>query len=66
MIYRANCDLTEYRLNGGKYAAVQFIDVSRIMSLVGRVKTPIGPTYIVERATVVGQVNMLDATLDAD
>jgi hypothetical protein len=60
-IHRPDCDLIEYRLTNGNYAAVQLIDVSRIVSLVGRVKGHNRTTYIVDRTTVVGQMNMLDA-----
>jgi hypothetical protein len=65
-IYHPGPDLVEYQLSAGKYAAVQFIDVSRITSLIGRVKVHNKTTYIVDRATVVGQIDVLDVTLNPD
>jgi hypothetical protein len=66
LIHRSDCDLVEYRLNGGNYAAVQLIDASRIVSLVGRVMAHNRTAYVVERDTVVGQMDMLDDTMNPD
>jgi hypothetical protein len=65
-IHHPDCGLIEYRLSAGGYAAVQLIDASRIVSLVGRVKAHGGTKYIVDRETVVGQMDMLDVTLNTD
>ncbi|KAF8604901.1 hypothetical protein BDV93DRAFT_84112, partial [Ceratobasidium sp. AG-I] len=67
LIHRRDCNLVEYRLRAGNYAAAELVCPSRIMSLVGRVHAHNKTAYIVDRGTtVVGQLDMLDATLNAD
>jgi hypothetical protein len=66
LIYRPDCELVEYRLNAGNYAEVQLIDASRIVCLVGRVIAPNKTAYIIDRSMVIGQMDMLDVTLNPD
>ncbi|KAF8595635.1 hypothetical protein BDV93DRAFT_564154, partial [Ceratobasidium sp. AG-I] len=56
--------IIQYRLRNGKYANPEVVDATNIDLLVGRVTTPIATSYIVERDTVVGQMDMLDVTSD--
>jgi hypothetical protein len=62
----ADAGLVQYRLTAGKYAALQVIDATDVDCLVGRVTDPRGASYIVERDTVVGQMDMLDAIVNPD
>lgn len=50
----------------GKYAKPEVVDAPKIDVLVGRVTTSLGTSYIVKRETVVGQMDMLDATVNPD
>jgi hypothetical protein len=58
--------LIQYRLNAGNYAGPEVVDATDVDCLVGRVTTPLKTTYIVERDTVVGQIDMLDVTVNPD
>jgi hypothetical protein len=58
--------LIQYKLNAGNYAGVQAVDATDVDCLVGRVTTALGTSYIVERDTVVGQMDMLDAVVNPD
>lgn len=58
--------LIQYRLNNGNYARPLVVDATNVDCLVGRVTTAIGTSYIVERDTVVGQMDMLDAIVNPD
>lgn len=60
-----DCPLVQYKnLPGGRPAHPEIIDARDVACLVGRVTTPINTTYIVDRTTVVGRLDMLDVTLD--
>lgn len=61
-----DAELIQYRLVSGQYAKPEVVDVTSIDCLVGRVTTGTGASYIVERETVVGQVDMLDVTVNPD
>ena len=59
-------NLVQYRLISGKYANPEVVDATKIDVLVGRVTTLSKTSYIVERDTVVGQMGLLDATVNPD
>ncbi|CAE6388809.1 unnamed protein product, partial [Rhizoctonia solani] len=59
--YHRDADLVEYRLASGNYAGPEIVDVTKVDCLVGRVMTELGDNYVVERTSVVGQMNLLDA-----
>ncbi|KAG9123856.1 hypothetical protein FRC07_013733, partial [Ceratobasidium sp. 392] len=58
--------ITQYGLRGGNYVSPEIIDASRVDGLVGRVRTPLGESYIVQRETAVGQMDMLDEVVNPD
>ena len=59
--------LVQYKLLPlGKLGHPKIIDAQDVGRLVGRVTTPLNTRYVVERTTVVGQLNMLDVTVSPD
>lgn len=58
--------IIQYGLRAGAYAAPEIVDASKVDCLVGRLTTPLGASYIVERDTVVGQMDMLDVVVNPD
>lgn len=66
LLYVPESGITQYGLKAGAYASPEIVDASKIDCLVGRVITPLGARYIVERDTVVGQTDMLDVVVNPD
>lgn len=59
-----SADIIQYKLIGEEYAHPEVVDATKIDCLVGRVTSALGKSYLVERDTVVGQVDTLDETVD--
>lgn len=58
----ADVDMVQYKLQGGdKLVNPEIIDAKHVICLVGRVKTNIRTSYIADRSTVVGHLDMLNA-----
>ncbi|KAG9125491.1 hypothetical protein FRC07_007398 [Ceratobasidium sp. 392] len=64
--YSALSGTTEYGLRAGNYVSPEIIDATKVDGLVGRVKTPLGESYILQRDTAVGQMDMLDKVINPD
>jgi hypothetical protein len=64
--YIPDSAIIEYKLRAGAYASPEIVDATNIDCLVGRVTTPLGASFIVERDTVVGQMDMLDVVTNPD
>ncbi|QRV79732.1 Transposase family Tnp2 protein [Ceratobasidium sp. AG-Ba] len=62
----ASSGITQYGLRGGKYVSPEILDASKIDCLVGRVRSPLVASYIVQRDTAVGQLDMLDEVVNPD
>ncbi|KAF8678130.1 hypothetical protein RHS04_05518 [Rhizoctonia solani] len=62
----ASPGITQYGLRGGRYISPEILDASKIDCLVGRVRSPLGASYIVQRDTAVGQLDMLDEAVNPD
>lgn len=62
----AGVDIIQYKLNGNKYAHPDVVDARKIDCLVGRLTTPLGASFIVERDTVVGQTDVVDEAVTHD
>ncbi|EUC60687.1 hypothetical protein RSOL_359880, partial [Rhizoctonia solani AG-3 Rhs1AP] len=62
--YHQDADLVEYRLLSGNYASPEVIDAIKIDSLVGHVVDR--SSYIVERTSVVGRLDMLNITVNPE
>ncbi|EUC59533.1 hypothetical protein RSOL_317320, partial [Rhizoctonia solani AG-3 Rhs1AP] len=62
--YHQDADLVEYRLSSGNYASPEVIDATKIDSLVGHVVDR--SSYIVERTSVVGRLDMLNITVNPE
>ncbi|QRV91937.1 Transposase family tnp2 [Ceratobasidium sp. AG-Ba] len=58
--------MVQFDMPNNRHAPPEIVDVSAIECLVGRARTPSpnGTRYIVERSTIVGNVNMLDTMAD--
>ncbi|KAG9095901.1 hypothetical protein FS749_009502 [Ceratobasidium sp. UAMH 11750] len=61
----AESDLIEYKLTSDRLATAEIADVHDINCLIGRVRTA-SASYIVDRTTIVGQLNQLDVTVNPD
>lgn len=61
-----DANLVEYQLNSGKYAPSEIVDATTIDCLIGRVVTLIGTSYIAERGSVVGRMDMADVVVNPD
>lgn len=60
-------NLVEYKLQaGGKLVNPEIIDAKHVTCLVGRIKTNICMSYIADRSTVIGRLDMLNATQNPD
>ncbi|KAG8725154.1 hypothetical protein FRC09_007143 [Ceratobasidium sp. 395] len=57
-------NMVQFTLTGGNLATPEIVDANNIDCLVGRVRTQHGAWYVVERANVVGRMDMLDAMMD--
>ncbi|KAF8676920.1 Transposase family tnp2 [Rhizoctonia solani] len=64
--YHNDADLVEYRLSSGNYAGAEVVDATKIDCLIGRITTEHQGSFVVERTSVVGQVDMLDVTVEID
>ena len=53
-----------YRLNSGRLAPPEIIDVKDVDCLVGRMCTPGGDRYLIERTSVIGRLNFLETLAD--
>jgi hypothetical protein len=62
--YHSNADLVEYRLTSGNYASAEVVDATSIDCLIGRVEDR--GSYVVERTSVVGRMDILDAVVNPD
>ncbi|KAG9084992.1 hypothetical protein FRC06_003777 [Ceratobasidium sp. 370] len=60
----ADSGLIEYKLTSGKLGSIEIVNVRDIECLVGRITTPTNASYIVDRTTVVGRLDMLDIIPD--
>ncbi|KAJ1302557.1 hypothetical protein OPQ81_002874 [Rhizoctonia solani] len=64
--HHRDADLVEYRLASGNYAGPEVVDVTKIDCLVGRVMTELGDNYVVERTSIVGHMDILDAVINSN
>ncbi|CCO34236.1 hypothetical protein BN14_08330 [Rhizoctonia solani AG-1 IB] len=61
-----DADLIEYRLLSGNYAGAEVVDATKIDCLIGRVTTEHRGSFVLERTSVVGRMDMLDVTVETD
>ncbi|KAJ1299954.1 hypothetical protein OPQ81_002622 [Rhizoctonia solani] len=64
--HHRDADLVEYRLTSGNYAGPEVVDVTKIDCLVGCVMTELGDNYVVERTSIVGHMDILDAVINSN
>ncbi|CAE6454697.1 unnamed protein product [Rhizoctonia solani] len=63
-----DADLVEYRLSSGNYAGAEVVDATKIDCLIGRITTGTlrRRSFVVERTSVVGRMDMLDVTVEPE
>ncbi|KAG8678196.1 hypothetical protein FRC09_020035, partial [Ceratobasidium sp. 395] len=57
-------NMVQFTLTGGNLATPEIVNANSIDCLVGRVRTQHGAWYVVERANVVGRMDLLDSMMD--
>jgi hypothetical protein len=61
-----DCNLVTYELPRGRLGPVEIVDVEDVICLVGRVQDHASHWYIVDRTTVVGQIDFVNSLADLD
>ncbi|KAG8731467.1 hypothetical protein FRC10_001699 [Ceratobasidium sp. 414] len=62
----ADSDPIEYKLTSGKLGSIELVDANDVECLVGRITVPTHASYIIDRTTVVGRLDVLDITLNPE